>query len=561
VPPGAAAPSAASSPYYLANFTTLLEEVERRYADLLAPAETDFVAAFRRLGEDARRLYVRLAARRAPCFRIDRLHYDEIDLGAARRELLAAGFAEHAGAERTGERLASLNRQELLAWGGELDPRLGAVLRRSSKAEVVARLAAAAPERAAELAARYPLLGLLRLDVLRVLRLLFFGNLSQDWTHYLLRDLGVLRFEPYALAPGARCFADRRELEWSLLLYDRRAAVDAHLAGGEVDAAAALAHDLVARAAALGGAPRRRRRLDDLLLAVARARERRGQLDEALELYAAAHEPPARERRARVLLRQGRAAAAAELYREMGAAPRDERERRLAERFAARPLAGVRRRGLSPRRTRSPAGERVLHLRRSPAVEQAALAALAAEGWRGFFAENWLWRTLFGLAFWDVVFAPVPGAFAHPFQHGPLDLEEGFRAARAERIAARLAALRSDPRPGPALLETWDRKFGTANRLVSFAPGLRAHLQAALEVLDGAQIAAVSDRLSHDLRRYGRGLPDLFLVRGATPGELLLAEVKAPGDQLSAEQRGWLAYLPRHHLPTAVLRLRWREGA
>ena len=53
------------------------------------------------------------------------------------------------------------------------------------------------------------------------------------------------------------------------------------------------------------------------------------------------------------------------------------------------------------------------------------------------------------MAFWDVVFAPVAGAFQHPFQLGPLDLDSpGFRAARAEAVERRLEELRADPRPG-----------------------------------------------------------------------------------------------------------------
>ena len=557
-----AAAASEPEPYYVANFRALLEEVERRYADLLAPAEESFLADFRRLGSDARRLYVRLASRRGPWFRLDRLRYRDVDLEAAEPELVAAGFAGRAGAELVAERLARLRRDELHAWSAEVAPALAAALRRLGKGEAVALLGAATAGRGAELAARYPLLGLWRLEVLRVLRLLFFGNLNQDWTEFLLRDLGVLRFEAYALDAGARYFADRAALEWNLRLHDRREAVEALLAAGDLAAAGELAGEVAAAAGQPGLASRLRRRADAIVLAVGRALERRGDLadlERALALYAAADSPPARERRARLLVRRGRLAAAWALCREIAAAPRDEGERLFAARFAPRPAGGgaavvVR----SPRR-RPALRQRLLRAgpggdsTRTTSAETDALRALAAEGWRGFFAENWLWRSLFGLAFWEAVFAPVPGAFAHPFQHGPLDLEDGFREARAERVAELLARLAAEARPGPRLLALWERKFGTANRLVAFAPELRAHLGLAAEVLGGAQLAAVCERLSRDLRRYGRGFPDLFLVRD---GEPLLAEVKAPGDRLRPEQEGWLRYLPEHGLPTVVVQLR-----
>ena len=71
------------------------------------------------------------------------------------------------------------------------------------------------------------------------------------------------------------------------------------------------------------------------------------------------------------------------------------------------------------------------------AVEQQVVDHLAEQGRIGFFAENWLWKSLFGLAFWDILFAPLPGVFQHPFQLGPLDLQQLLAvpdgAARARR--------------------------------------------------------------------------------------------------------------------------------
>jgi hypothetical protein len=66
--------------------------------------------------------------------------------------------------------------------------------------------------------------------------------------------------------------------------------------------------------------------------------------------------------------------------------------------------------------TAEPAASGATPPRGARGVEGAALAALRGEGYRGFFAENWLWRALFGLAFWDIVYTPVPGAFLHSFQ-------------------------------------------------------------------------------------------------------------------------------------------------
>ena len=47
-------------------------------------------------------------------------------------------------------------------------------------------------------------------------------------------------------------------------------------------------------------------------------------------------------------------------------------------------------------------------------------------------------RGLFGLLFWEVIFAPNDGAFFHPYQSGPADLFDADFYPRRERFAPRL---------------------------------------------------------------------------------------------------------------------------
>jgi hypothetical protein len=353
-------------------------------------------------------------------------------------------------------------------------------------------------------------------------------------SEFVLGDLGVMRFEPMAL--DGRTFSSRGAVEERLRLH---AALETlAVSVDEVSLAHAGAAAMAARHDE--NAPLR----DAVLNECARRLERRGCFEDALALYAVSRTPPARERRVRILARHGHAGEAGELRAEMAAAPRDESERLFAER------------GPLGRRPAPPSCRTlVLPSAATPSsIESRCLEALITEGYRGFFAENWLWRSLFGLAFWDIVFTPVPGAFVQPFQYGPRDLHDGFRAARETLVTSRLEELRHDARPGARLLELWDRKFGIANRLVVFDAALRPNLELALSALDGARLAAVCDRLSRDLKRYGSGFPDLFLVD--PQGEIVLAEVKGPGDVLRPDQESWLAALQEAGLRTIVLRAR-----
>jgi Fanconi-associated nuclease 1 len=60
-----------------------------------------------------------------------------------------------------------------------------------------------------------------------------------------------------------------------------------------------------------------------------------------------------------------------------------------------------------------------------------------------FYSEGSITRTIFGLLFWDIIFASVPGAFETPYQSAPLDIaDDAFYRARKDLIEARLRDIR-----------------------------------------------------------------------------------------------------------------------
>lgn len=64
--------------------------------------------------------------------------------------------------------------------------------------------------------------------------------------------------------------------------------------------------------------------------------------------------------------------------------------------------------------------------------------------------------TLFALLFFDVIFAPVPGAFETPYQRAPLDIaEDTFYLARKPLADARLAEI-AEGHAREVLGRTWD---------------------------------------------------------------------------------------------------------
>ena len=64
-------------------------------------------------------------------------------------------------------------------------------------------------------------------QIIRTLLLLFFGNVYQDLTEFVLRDLGIFRYENYPIDAQHRIFKSRTELEQYLHLVDLREQLDA----------------------------------------------------------------------------------------------------------------------------------------------------------------------------------------------------------------------------------------------------------------------------------------------------------------------------------------------
>ncbi len=545
---------ASNGPYYVENFEKILGTVLECYRDLLVPAELAFLDRYHALSQPARCLWLRLLSRKGPLFRQDRLCYGEVpDLAGAVLELSAATLLDQAPEAEPLDLLRLLLRSELDELARELG---GPEVTRRTKSELLEQIVENFPATILHPALRH------RIEVLRplaqhevrVFRLLFFGNLRQDWTELVLTDLEVLRYEPYALTDEMRLFPTREAVDDTLAVRAELALARRYLHDADFTAARDLAQRLVERTPAWH--PLALPVVDRTLCEVASSLERAGELTCALEIFFTAERPPARERRARILARLDRTRAALRVCRQIESSPRDESERVFAPRFS---YLLRRRLGQIPPAYRSRRRRRLLRVSRSGTkpIETDVLEELSKQGCVGIHSENWLWSSLFGLSFWDIIFQPIQGAFQHPFQAAPLDLyDPAFRTRREQAVASRLQEIEEDEWPAARILEVLAAKEGTRNSLVLWSQALRSSLELVLPRLPGPHLASVCARLSRDLRRYRNGFPDLFVPSEGTPGYELL-EVKGPGDQLRPEQRGWLDYFETAGIPATVLAVEW----
>lgn len=187
--------------YYLNNFRQVLDWLGLRYADVMSESEHGFIRDFKILPRASQGLLVRMVMRKGVHFRLGKLNYPEIgDISDAAQPLLSHGWLDDQALLSVAEVFDVLLKAELLqAFGqfieqpkGRKDDWLPALAEQFSESRSLCDWAPTLGDR---------LLNLTIMDLCDRLRLMFFGNLYQDWSEFVLADLGIFTYEKSSSAP------------------------------------------------------------------------------------------------------------------------------------------------------------------------------------------------------------------------------------------------------------------------------------------------------------------------------------------------------------------------
>lgn len=494
--------------YYVDNFAAALRGLAARDGDLLESHETDFVRGYAARPRAQQALIVRMALRRGPFYRGDSLRYPEIPGPEPHLAALKDSGWLTNDPEIDVERLIAALPLTWLAEGFRL--RISPAL---SKARMLLQAKEIYPEplplSRTHFRLRDGLYEFLHAKTCRHLCALYFGNHEQDWSEYAVTDLGIKRYERVFLDAGSRPFTSReqirlfRALHHCEVLLETRSATEA-LAG------------LPGPTPTVDWLAERHRHVS---LRVARQLEREGAEHAALEIYQRVESPEAAQRRG----------------------------------IVARRLSGGGERPPRFNHRAVPHFEMYLARNSTARVEYQVAEELARQAPESelIYAENRLFNSLFGLLFWPVIFAPVRGAFFHPFHAAPADLYSPlFCARRQPAIDALLGAL-DGPGYGDLMRETFRAKAGLLNPFVAWGWLRRPLLERALDCIPARDLRAMFEWMLSDLERNTTGFPDLLQV---WPAQRLyrMVEVKAGADRLQTNQRRFLQYAERHGIPVSV---------
>ncbi len=549
----AARPMLTDRYYYLNNFRLVLSWLEDRYGDLLEEEQRRFIADFNALALPAQALLVRMATRKSDLFRASKLNYEEIGSSeAAAAPLIELGWIDDQSPITLDELFTLLRKDELLRL---LDaPRAAATLHKPALLESLRPACRELPLLQTWYAQCGEKIYRLRAAALcERLRLMYFGNFHQTWSEFVLADLGVFRYERIDCSGNSRAFHSREQIDVFQQLYRCRERLHDDADPEQI---------LREMPQAVQDSDWLEQRRAKLMFRIARRCEQRQKAGVAAGIYASCAHPGSALRAALIHERaqepaKARAACIAGLQMPREAPDRDRFERvlsRLDRKTHGRPVA----------RARNPIPDfAIIAPRPVPAasVEQAALeflSASAADSSRLYYVENTLIVSLFGLLCWEAIFAPIPGAFFHPYQHGPADLHSlGFVERRGAQFASALDSLSSE-RYKEIILHNHLEKAGIQSPFVAWRALDQELLNTALECFPASHLRHWCEWILLDAHGNRAGFPDLVQF---WPGErrYRLIEVKGPGDRLQENQRRLLEYCTSREMPVSVCHVRWKD--
>ena len=531
--------------YYHSHFVEMMEFVEASYGHVLLAEHIAFLRDFERLPRDAQCLYVRLVNRKGNVFASNRLKYPELgDTQALVAILRDHGWLEQPSDAHFDELLHFLTRVEIYE---ALSTRFVGMRSSMKKAEYVDFARANCTP--ADFVNHVDLSRLVvqsRTQAVDFLMFLYFGRLQEGLARFTMRDLGIVRTHSFRESFEPR-FADREEALEHYYFEKRLARLRSNSASATedlMDEACEWPEPVSPGAAALR---------DKLAYRLGRAAEKAGDTYGALRLFQAGESAQCMERSVRILFASGQKDEARRYLERCIDDPGSDEEWLFARDFYERKF-GSKRTSVVTDVLRA-AGTIDIDEAQSGSPERAAANYFERHGHRAFRVENALWRTFFGLYFWEELFAGGDADLHSPFEFVPRNLTTGtFYDDNRAAIDAKLAKLDEPKSVVRELLRSSTAHYGTPNGVFRWRRSVIDALFALLDVERGDPLRQVLTRFCRDYEGSRYGYPDLMVI---DDGGVRFIEIKTEGDHLRRNQLLRIEQLRSAGFRADVVRIRW----
>jgi hypothetical protein len=549
--------------YYLTYFEYLLKFVGDKYDHILNDKENAFIQSFASLTEDEKCLFVRFTNRKGSFFKTDRLNYTEINnipdvIISLKQKGFLLGITNNQTSLFNNQYLTDglleiFTKAELLTFLKQLKIDIKG-LSGLKKEEILDFCITQIDQ--------YPWQSVLPQTLVRLgyevetmmLKFLFFGNRHAEMTEFVIRDLGIMKYQSFDEDTLVAQFATRQEAEDRLLVSlakeDFYTMQEATIEPKEIfnwfmdwsDK-----HHKTLSDSALSNYER-------LIIRLGTYLEKQKVYEEALIVFRLTKLTPSRERQARILQKINCIDEARSLCELLLGDFQNADERFFAIDFLEK---------LNNKKRSKKSVTLQLHNSESISipldwkyqVEAGVIDYYEQQGSKAFFAENHLWRSIFGLLFWDIIFDTKAMAIHHPLQRSPSDLYKPiFWENRRNRLIERLEILENPADWQVYIEQVFVAHFGVTNPLVEWFPGIFQAINTVLSSIEPHKIAKIMLEMAKNMKENTRGFPDLFVW---DTDSYSFVEVKSPSDNLSNQQLYWLHFFEQIGINSKVLRVTW----
>ncbi|MFC3094125.1 DNA polymerase III subunit epsilon [Alteromonas sediminis] len=188
-------------------------------------------------------------------------------------------------------------------------------------------------------------------------------------------------------------------------------------------------------------------------------------------------------------------------------------------------------------------------------VEQGVIGYYQRKGIKAWRTENELWRSLFGLTFWPLLFEGDKGALSNEFDRRPALLRHNeFYQQCGDQIDQLLATLSQKDALFAHILKQATAHYGKVNSLFMWRSNLLDKLKVLLEHANIQSLLDFLTTFTKDFSNLSDGYPDIMVLDGE---QLRFEEIKAPGDKLRANQLLALQVLKRHGFDIHITQVEW----
>ena len=525
--------------YYHTNFLNIIDEIQKRYDTLLSETEQEFLQTFRTLPFYAQCIYIRLCARKGHIFHIDKIEYEEIDaIDHQVAELRQIGFVGLVEPADFYDYLQALRKPDLLDLLSNHFTKSD--YKPSSKKSDLVDFAVS-NLKFSDIEVDQDFLVQKQSEIVDYLLYLYSGQIDQTLNMRTMRELGLvkgtaiagrygLRFDDLSSAKSAFFYArglHHLKIENRPKIQDLEATLD-------IWPACSCNQSLENK--------------DKLLRRLGELSERHGNIEKALQFYSLSESAICNERLIRLKYKSGDKDWVKARLEAIIDDPSSDSESHFAEDFYARKFEKRRTSSLTEMLRKAP----VLELDESHKhdVEAATLRHLTKAGLICFRTENQLWRALFGLTFWDILF-PTDHT-----QNTPTDLKTGvFYDKNKLEIEKRLRDFDHPHLAIIKLLKTLTSKYGKTQNIFRWRSDIIDSLKQLIGLAPKDALSSILRKMAADWSTMRHGFPDIMTI--GSDQIIKFLEIKAKGDVIRRNQFTRLKQLNKVGFRAEILKIDW----